>query len=133
MTATRNVRAAPGRKENPAQEPQRRPDLRLITDTPAAPRHRRALLAAAALALTACAGLFAIVVLHVLLAQGQTDINRLETRAGAEQVRHDRLRLEVADLEAPNRVVAVAKDRLGMVAADHVRYLAPPTAAPPSG
>ena len=39
--------------------------------------------------------------------------------------RYDRLRLQVAELEAPERVVAAAQQRLGMVPAPGVTYLSP--------
>lgn len=128
MTAPRTIKAPSRRSAQRSRAPERRPELRLVT-TPGSEEGRRRRLTtvlAAILASAACAGLFAIVALHVLLAQGQAEIDRLEGRAAAEQQDHDRLRLDLADLEAPNRIVAVAKERLGMVVADHVRYLAPP-------
>jgi len=68
----------------------------------------------------------AIVSLHVMLAQGQVHVDHLEKQVSAQEQRQQQLRLEVAALEAPQRVVTVAGDRLGMVPVDQVRYLTPP-------
>ncbi len=42
-----------------------------------------------------------------------------------EQDQFDQLRAEVAELESPERIVAVAQNRLGMVQPDEVTYIAP--------
>lgn len=70
---------------------------------------------------------FGVVVAHVLLMQGQFQLQELEGRATAAQSEFDRLRLEVSELESPERIVATAQDRLGMVAPEKVTYLAPST------
>ena len=63
----------------------------------------------------ACAGLFAIVGVRVLLAQGQGPVDKLESQVTAAQAENQRLRLDVARLESPSRIVAEAQARLGMV------------------
>jgi hypothetical protein len=68
---------------------------------------------------------FGLVSVHVLLAQNQFRLDRLDTGAAAEQARHERLSLRVAQLESPERVVATAEGRLGMVAPAKVTYLTP--------
>jgi hypothetical protein len=69
----------------PASRPERqpRPDLRLVE---AAPRGHRALTGTVTVlaGLLAAAGLFLVVCLHVLLTQGQADLDSLRARAEAE-------------------------------------------------
>jgi len=93
--------------------------------------------------------LFGLVGVHVMLAQGQFRLDRLNARSAVEEARYQRLRLEVDQLEAPQRIVATAEGRLGMVSPAAVRYLTPasalisatppavgrptPVPAPPSG
>jgi cell division protein FtsL len=80
-------------------------------------------------------GLFGIVSLHVVLTQGQFRHERLEARADQQQARYEQLRLQAAELESPDRIVAVAQERLGMVSPPGVTYLSPsgPMADEPSG
>lgn len=73
---------------------------------------------------------FALVAIHVLLAQNQFELDRLDTRSSAAEAQYDRLRLQVAQLESPERVVATAEGRLGMVQPPKITYLTPKTAAP---
>jgi len=63
----------------------------------------------------------------VLLAQGQGPVDRLEAQVSAEQAENQRLRLDVATLESPSRIVAEARSRLGMVPPATVVYLPPLT------
>ena len=97
-------------------------------------RRRRLLVCAAGLVLGLC--LLGIVASHTALAQGQFRLEKLKSKAAAEQDRYQRLRLRVAELESPARVVAVAQERLGMVPPPEVTYLSPtgatPAPAPPS-
>ena len=85
---------------------------------------------AGALAGLACAGLFAIVGVRVRLAQGQGPVATLESQVTAAQAENQRLRLDVARLESPARIVAEAQARLGMVAPAAVVYLPPLTQTP---
>jgi hypothetical protein len=68
--------------------------------------------------------LFAGVVLHADLAQRQLRLDRLRAASGDAERRHEQLKLEVAALEAPERIVALA-GRLGLQAATGVVFLAP--------
>ena len=76
---------------------------------------------------------FGLVAVHVLLAQNQFELDRLNARSSAEEAQYDRLRLEVAQLESPERVVATAEGRLGMVQPPKITYLTPKAAAPLAG
>ena len=122
MTA-RMQEAAPRRR--PA-EPAKKPPLKVVEPAPAArpaPASKRATVAMAALTITGLC-LFGVVAAHVKLTQGQVRLDRLEARSADAQDTYDRLRLQVAELESPERVVAAAH-QLGMVVPAKVTYLAP--------
>ena len=91
---------------------------------------RRARLVTTLLSVVACAGLFAIVGLRVLLAQGQAEVDRLEARVQQVQADQQRLRLQVAERESPGTIVAAARERLGMVPLGPVVHLPAVPAAP---
>jgi len=76
-------------------------------------------------AAVAVACVLGLVVSHVALAQGQFELERLQQKAAEEQAQYERLRLQVAQLESPSRVVAAAQERLGMVPPPGVTYLSP--------
>jgi cell division protein FtsL len=69
--------------------------------------------------------LFALVAFHVVLSQGQFELQQLENRANEEQAQYERNRLAVAQLESPSRVTDEAVNRLGMVPADKVTPITP--------
>lgn len=127
MTAAtyRSSQAAPQRRPAPAPTP--RPHLRLVAPGEARARRRARLLTGALLA-TACVGLFVIVALRVLLAQGQAEVDRLEAGIEAARATQQDLRLTVAEWEAPAHIVAAARQRLGMITPPSVTYLNPPAA-----
>lgn len=115
------MRTAPRR--SPAFRPERapRPDLRVVD--PGARSTSRARVATVFAGLLATAGLFLVVCLHVLLTQGQADLDSLRARAEAESARNRRLRVQVAELESPSRIVSAARERLGMIPPATVVYL----------
>lgn len=111
----------------PRRVPQAPPKLRVVD--PAADRRRRLDRAVtAALVVAICAGLFSIVALRVVLAQGQVAVDRLETTVDAQRAAQQQLGLTVAELEAPAQIVSAARSRLGMVNPGAVIYLRPPPA-----
>jgi cell division protein FtsL len=116
------VRSRPAR-----QAPKPRPPLRVVTAdfVPARVKRRRARLLAVAVSLLVGLGLLGIACLHVVLTQGQFELDKINARAEREQERFEQLRLEVAELESPERVVAAAQERLGMVPPPGVTYLTP--------
>ena len=111
----------------------RRDELRIVRAADATPRmrRRRARIAAVTLVAVVAAGLFGVVALHVVLTQNQFRLDRLRTQADAEQAKYQRLRLEVAQLESPEHVVATAQQELGMVTPPTITYLTPVTPAQP--
>jgi cell division protein FtsL len=67
--------------------------------------------------------LLSLVAAHVVITQNQFRLEGLQARAEVEQERYERLRLHVAELEAPARIVAAAQERLGMVPPPGITYL----------
>ena len=129
MTASTFAPRPEPRRRAPAVAPQQ-PHLWLVRPET---RSRRALrLVTAMLVVAVFAGLFTIVAVRVVLAQGQAEIDRLSQSIEAEQAVRQDLRLAVAELEAPAQIVAAARQRLGMVTPGAVTYLTPPPPAPVS-
>ncbi|MGI8776373.1 MAG: FtsB family cell division protein [Acidimicrobiales bacterium] len=124
------ARSAPRRASSEAAAAIVVPPLRLVDDS--ARPHRRALTRAVTVlaATLAAVGLFGVVSLHVLLAQGQAGLDTLHTRADAAAVQNKRLTVDVAQLEAPDRVIEWARQRLGMVPLAAIVYV--PAADPGS-
>lgn len=103
-----------------------RPDLRVVPDpAPRRRRVRRARLLAWGAALTVVASLFGVAAFQAELVSGQVRLDGLERDVAASQARYQELRLEVARLEAPERIVAEAQHRLGMVVPTGITYLSP--------
>ena len=105
--------------------------------SPRARRRRRRLLVAGGL-LASLAGVFSLVVVHVELTANQLRLVHLQQAADVQQERYIKLRLEVAQLASPERVVATAQ-QLGMVPPTTITYLTAvtgtqttPTAATPT-
>jgi cell division protein FtsL len=67
---------------------------------------------------------FGLVVAQTALVQGQQRLDDAQDRIAEATERQQELRLQVAQLEAPDRVVAAATD-LGMVPPEGVTYLTP--------
>ncbi|HEV7888032.1 MAG TPA: cell division protein FtsL [Acidimicrobiales bacterium] len=137
MTATAQARAtatAPVRKAAPAHAAPRRPPLRVVdpAERSAAAQRRRTRLLATGIVLLVALSLFGVVAAHVVLTQNQFRLQKLQHQAAQEQAKYERLRLQVAELESPARVVAAAQERLGMVPPANVKYLTPAKSAAPS-
>lgn len=83
-------------------------------------------------------GVAAVVVLggtavtQSLLAQTQIELDRLETQYSESVADRAALRLRVAELQAPSRIVDTARDRLGMVAPADVQVIIDDAAVPSS-
>ncbi len=96
----------------------------------AAQRRRRA---RAVLMATIAAGTFiafALVYLHVVLAQRQFRIDHLNAEVSKAQTSYQNLRLKVAQLGSPQQIISTAEGRLGMVQPTKVLYLTPSAPAP---
>jgi cell division protein FtsL len=74
--------------------------------------------------------LFGVAVSHALLIEGQARVDDLDQQVAAEQARYEELRREVAELEAPQRILGEATRKLGMVPAGDPVWLSPDEPAP---
>ncbi|MFP3900076.1 MAG: septum formation initiator family protein [Acidimicrobiia bacterium] len=77
--------------------------------------------------------LFAVAVTHTLLIESQIEIDALDQKVAAEQARYESLRVDVAELESPERIMREARDRLGMVPPEDVGWLTPDEPAAGAG
>jgi cell division protein FtsL len=91
----------------------------------AAERRRRARLLLAGGLGVFVAVVFGLVYMHVVLAQRQFAIDRLDSKVQAQQAQYQNLRLLVAQLGAPQNIIATAEGQLGMVQPASVSYLTP--------
>jgi cell division protein FtsL len=106
---------------------EKQPHLRVVEKTVRSPAQRRRL-ARAILLGTVGLGVsvaFALVYLHVVLAQRQFKLDSLTTQVQQEQATYQKLRLEVAQLNSPQDIIATAEGQLGMVQPANVTYLTP--------
>jgi hypothetical protein len=71
------------------------------------------------------AALLALAVMHALLIGGQVRLDGMRREVAAETESIRRLELRVAELESPDRVLEVARERIGMVQPSEVGYLLP--------
>lgn len=60
---------------------------------------------------------------HSILVSGQHDVDVLQARLSAGRGETQMLRMEVAQLESPGRILDVARGRLGLVAPPNRIYL----------
>lgn len=122
--AVRHERAAPDRAE---REERRRPHLRVVDDQVDADRTRRSAggLLGTLVVVLLFASVFGVVVFQVFLVQSQSHLDQLDRDIAKQEARAKDLRLQTADLEAPDRIVKDAQSRLGMIAPGDVVYLQP--------
>jgi cell division protein FtsL len=135
MTAVPPLRwPAPGSRVRPlrAPAPERpaRPLLRLVPEPEVARRRRLSRLFTGLAMVAVCFGLFGVVGLRVMLAQGQREVARLSAEVEQREAEQQQLRLEVAELESPTRVTSAARE-LGMVTPSTVVPLGPASLADP--
>jgi cell division protein FtsL len=102
-----------------------RADLRLVTPDEGARGRRVTRLLTVLVAVAACAVLFGTVCTHVLLTQGQAELDSLDTRAANAEATHQQLQVQVAELGSPARIVPAARERLKMIPPPTVVYLTP--------
>jgi hypothetical protein len=115
--------ADPSREDYDADSfDERRRHLRLVREQARRRANGRRLLVSAGIALLGvfCLGL---VTLHVLIAENQFTLDRLTQTAATEQASYEKLRLQVAQLEAPARIVSDSEGHLGLVQPGSVTYL----------
>ncbi|HUE60377.1 MAG TPA: hypothetical protein VMO88_12400 [Acidimicrobiales bacterium] len=91
----------------------------------AAERRRRARILLAGGMSLLVAVVFGLVYMHVVLAQRQFAIDRINARVQSEQAQYQNLRLQVAQLGSPQNIIATAEGQLGMTQPASVTYLTP--------
>lgn len=93
----------------------------------AAPRPSRKLMpmVGCAAAVTVVVALFALALIHAMIVDRQTTLDNLNQELEEVQAANDRLRFNVARAEAPERIMAEALYRLGMVEPNRRVYLSP--------
>lgn len=128
MTAVvpaRGARPAGGHTgESPAHRPEHRrgQHLRPVER----PRPKRSPLVPAIVGVViVVAALLGLAVMHAVLIGGQVRLDAMRSAVSSETEAIRRLELRVAELESPDRVLDVARDRLGMVQPTEVGYLLP--------
>jgi hypothetical protein len=118
VTATRSAAVVPAPRTRglPAAEAPTRAELRLVPP-------RRPTGAVAVVALVLVFGvLLATAALNTLLVSGQRDLDRIEAEIREGEQRNQALRLRVAELESPERIVDAAS-AAGMVEPTEVRWI----------
>jgi cell division protein FtsL len=88
-------------------------------------------LALVATAVLTVGTIFGAAIFHVLLIQSEFRLDQLNREAAKQEARYESLRLDVAQLSAPERIVATAQQRLGMVVPPQVAYLMAPAPQDP--
>jgi cell division protein FtsL len=106
----------------PAPRPRAKPELRVVPDP--TPRTRIIVVTVVGVSVL-FAVLFGLVLAHTVLVQNQQRLDSLDEQVREQQAIYQRNRLEVAQLEAPARIVDVATHRLRMVPPPGTSYLVP--------
>jgi cell division protein FtsL len=119
--------AAPARPRGIASE--QRAHARHLRVAEIARRRRRARWLVWLVALASGLAVFVLVAFHVFAVQQAFAIDRLTNEQQQEQLRYERLRVEVATLSSPPAILATAT-RMGMQPPQSVVYLQAPAAAP---
>src|SRR5262245_58984716 len=115
-------RRIPLRAPAPRREQQPRPSLRVIRESNRRPRY--ALWTVIALG-AIFALFFALVMFHTVLLKNQRRLDQLDAQVRNEQASYQQLRLQVAQLQSPERILDVATSKLGLVPSNGTTYLTP--------
>jgi cell division protein FtsL len=113
--------------EEPKSEPERHLRVVDVSERSPAQRRRRAralLVGGASLALGIA---FALVYLHVVLAQRQFKLDNLNSQVQQQQLTYQKLRLQVAEMGSPQNIIKTAEGQLGMIQPQSVNWLTPST------
>jgi cell division protein FtsL len=123
MTALLRPAAAPRRSAHANARPPLRVFDRPVPETARPPRNRRLLVVVGG-GLLFAGVLAGNVAVQAQTTQGQFELEQLRTSARQRQAHYQQLRLQVAQLEAPQRIVERAR-QMGMVEPTSVTYLTP--------
>jgi cell division protein FtsB len=111
---------APARPTAPSE---RRPDLRVV-EGPSRAGLKPARVGTIAGVLLFLA-LFALAAFQTVLIRAQDRLDELNSDVATEQELDAQLRLQLAELQSPERIAQAARDRLGMIAPNTVTFLEP--------
>ena len=117
--------------ERPGTGETRPRHLRVVPEglTPTQRRRRARAVVMATVGAAAMIGL-ALVYFHVVLAQRQFALDRLQSQVQKAQATYQQQRLEVAQLGSPGQIISRAEGQLGMIQPASVSYLAPAGGVP---
>jgi cell division protein FtsL len=106
----------------PRREQQPRPSLRVVGEANRRPRYAlwTVVVLGAVFAL-----FFALVMFHTVLLQNQRRLDQLDAQVRSEQATYQQRRLQVAQLQSPERILEVATAKLGLVPSTGTTYLTP--------
>ncbi len=106
----------------PRREQQPRPSLRVVREANRRPRYAlwTVVVLGAVFAL-----FFALVMFHTVLLQNQRRLDQLDAQVRSEQATYQQRRLQVAQLQSPERILEVATAKLGLVPSTGTTYLTP--------
>lgn len=122
-TSRSAIATATATAPRPAPTPRARPKLTVV-DPRVARRQRIVRRSTVVLTIMTVVSLFALVGFSVLISQHQLALERTQQRTVDARRHYEELRLEVAGLSAPTRIVTEAEQRLGMVEPAQITYLA---------
>jgi cell division protein FtsL len=115
-------RRTPAHAPAPRREQPRRPSLRVVDERNRQPRY-------AMWTVIGVGGVFALffalVLFHTVLLNNQRRLDQLDTQVRDEQASYQQLRLQVAQLQSPERILEVATAKLGLVPSNGTTYLTP--------
>jgi cell division protein FtsL len=115
-------RRVPLRAPAQRQEKEPRPSLRVVGGEDRRPRYALWTV----VALGAIFALFlALVMFHTILLKNQRQLDQLDAQVRDQQATYQQLRLQVAQLQSPERILEVATAKLGLVPSNGTTYLTP--------
>lgn len=126
VRATRGVaRAAAVPNQARPRRPVRRPELRVVEGQGEGTRRRLVPAVVAMAGVVFFASLLGLAVFHVFLVQSQSTIDGIDQQIGQARAATEDLRLELAELESPERIQSFAQTELGLVGPSDVIMLQP--------
>jgi len=123
---------APEPAEEQVTEPERHLRVVDVSERTPAQRRRRARALLGGGALLAVGIAFALVYLHVVLAQRQFRLDSLNNQLQQEQLSYQKLRLQVAEEGSPQNIIKTAEGQLGMIQPPSVNWLTSGTTVAPA-
>jgi hypothetical protein len=116
--------AAPERAPRSSPAPSRERHLAVV-DPAVRKRERRARMGVRLAVTCVVAAVLIVVGFHVMMAEGQLQLDRLDRSTAIQQQRYEALRLSFAKQSAPEAIIERAED-LGMIPATSMRYVSAP-------